>query len=115
MKYFVAQHTSFFDPHGTGDDGGTKYFISTDRMYLIASRMDGYFGGLTYYSSQPTDTDADLEKWLSEEMYSEDSLYGQDGYNCEASSYQCVEVTDEQAAEIQKVLDAYKSLGSLFN
>lgn len=109
-KWLVCETSYFYDGHGSGDEGGTRYFITEDKMYTMVDPNKMY-GSLDYCSSEDCETDEQIKEMLEEESYSESSLHEQDGYNCEAHDYVVRELsTDEEVSRVKKVLKDYENL-----
>lgn len=108
QHYLVTQTTSFFDPHGTPDEGGTVKFVSDDPHYALLNK-DDYFNGDPVENYYPT-PDETFEDYLKNEIQDEDNLYGEDGYNCEVQSFSVKKISAKKAEEYKKIIDAYDKL-----
>ena len=97
--YLVKTDTSFYDPHGTPDNGGTKIEVKYTDKYndLDLSKIYTNMDGIKVFE------DGDDKDW-----------YSQDGYNYEVDFLEIKEITKEEFDNYEKIINNYNNLLKLY-
>ena len=110
MKYFlIKEHQTFFDSRGSGDDGETRKFVTTDERYLLLGDSYYFDNNIINYLEENM-SEKDIIEYLKDEASDEDNLAGQDGYNCEVYTFDIKEISESEYNEYQKVIDNYNKI-----
>jgi len=93
-KYIlIKSNQMFYDGHGCGDEGETSVSVVYTNEY-----NDLDLTGKISYTEDNEEVDEDEEH------------HEQDGYNCEITTYQHLEITKEEYDEYKKIISAYNKL-----
>lgn len=93
MKYYLVKKTQIFvDPHGSPDEGGHEFYVTTDKT-------DPEVGSYNYTYFQ-----------CEEKVEDEDLQASEDGYNSTAEMFSSREITKVQYNQYQKIIENYGNL-----
>ena len=111
MKYLIKQKNYFISDHREEDFAGIDKFITESGYYKLLS--DGKLYPMWLYQDAENEnmTIKQLADFKNEiDNFNSEDLGPDDGYNCEASSFEVREITEEEAIEFQKIIDDYNRL-----
>lgn len=103
--YLITETRYFYDPHGDGDFGGVKKYVSTDQQYDNLPECKELF----YIESEIAP--GEWKEWLQELTPEvEGKWYSRDGYNCRRTSYTIVKLTYLEYTLLKGLTEQYNCL-----
>ena len=118
MKYYLRIATTYFyDPHGTPDEGGIQKSVLTEDD-LPGVTIDGEYINSEAYNNylyckgdEENEEDDDFDYFLTPDDYEKIMEFsGEDGYNCEETTYTFKEITQEQYLDYLEIIDKYNNI-----
>ena len=114
MKWLVIETEYFFDGHGTPDSGAINKFITDKRIYSYIKSGEYYYSyEFRYFDNKQLDKMSEEEIVENVNELKCKDLYEQDGYNCTASTYKVIKVSDVEAEMLQLIIEQYNKLEDL--
>ena len=103
MYYLIKEITTFYDPHGTGDEGGKSLSVNRDHAEYGNCKE----GVELIYNEYDEDAP---EGWTEPTSNMEENWFGEDGYNCQIETIIVKKISEEEYKAYENIIHEYEKL-----